>query len=82
MKMVEYENIGQMKLYLGYYEKEVSDENDNQPIGIIFSEDKDDIMVEYAMLNDNSKLIVSKYQLLLPDIEELKSRVKEIICKK
>lgn len=76
---VEYEHIGQMKLYLGYYEKEINDENDNQPIGIILSEEKDDIMVEYAMLNDKAKLIVSKYQLFLPDINELKLRVKEII---
>lgn len=79
---VAYENIGQMKLYLGYYEKEINDVNDNQPIGIILSEDKDDIMVEYAMLHDKSKLIVSKYQLLLPDIKQLKERVREIIDRK
>jgi len=78
---VEYEHIGQMKLYLGYYEREVNDENDNQPIGIILSEEKDEIMVEYAMLHDDAKLIVSKYQLFLPEIEELKKRVREIIEK-
>ncbi len=76
---VEYEHIGQMKLYLGYYEKEINDDMDNQPIGIILSEQKDDIMVEYAMLNDTSKLLVSEYQLYLPDKEELKRKVKEII---
>lgn len=78
---VEYEHIGQMKLYLGYYEKEENENTDNQPIGIILSEDKDEIMVEYAMLNDNTNLIVSKYQLYLPDINELKEKVKEIIEK-
>jgi len=78
---VVHENIGQMKLYLGYYEKEINDENDNKPIGIILSQEKDDIMVEYAMLNDNTKLIVSEYQLYLPEIDELKMRVKEIIDK-
>ncbi len=52
---------------------------DNQPIGIILSEQKDDIMVEYAMLNDTSKLLVSEYQLYLPDREELKRKVREII---
>lgn len=78
---VEYEHIGQMKLYLGYYIKEVNEETDNEPIGLILSEEKDDIMVEYAMLNDKSKLVVSKYQLYLPDIEQLKNKVKEIIEK-
>ncbi len=60
---IEHEHIGQMKLYLGYYAQEVSEKDDNEPIGIILSEEKDDILVEYAMLNDSSKLVVSKYQL-------------------
>ena len=78
---VVHEHIGQMKLYLGYYAKEVNEDTDNEPIGLILSEEKDDIMIEYAMLNDSSKLIVSKYQLYLPDIELLKNKVKEIIEK-
>jgi len=78
---VAHEHIGQMKLYLGYFEKEVNDISDNEPIGIILSEEKDDIMVEYAMLKDTSKLIVSKYQLYLPDLEQLKNKVREIIEK-
>ncbi|MFZ4799254.1 MAG: PDDEXK nuclease domain-containing protein [Bacteroidia bacterium] len=78
---VEHEHIGQMKLYLGYYEKEVNDISDNEPIGLILSEEKDDIMVEYAMLKDTSKLIVSKYQLYLPDLEQLRNKVREIIEK-
>lgn len=78
---VEYEHIGQMKLYLGYYTKEINEETDKEPIGLILSEGKDDVMVEYAMLNDNSKLVVSKYQLYLPEIEQLKNKVKEIIEK-
>jgi predicted nuclease of restriction endonuclease-like (RecB) superfamily len=76
---VAHEHIGQMKLYLGYFEKEVNDISDNEPIGLILSEEKDDIMVEYAMLKDTSKLIVSKYQLYLPDLEQLKNKVREII---
>jgi len=78
---VEHEYIGQMKLYLGYYTKEINDETDNPPIGLILSEEKDDIMVEYAMLNDSTKLIVSKYQLYLPNVDQLKNKIKEIIEK-
>ena len=57
-----------MKLYLGYYEKEINDENDNQPIGIILSEEKDDIMVEYAVLNDTCQprhLSLTRFTTLL-----------------
>lgn len=78
---IEHEHIGQMKLYLGYYSKEINEDSDNEPIGIILSEEKDEILVEYAMLNDTSKLIVSKYQLYLPDIDELKVKVLEILEK-
>jgi len=78
---VEYEHIGQMKLYLGYYEREVNEPNDNAPIGLILSEGKDDVMVEYAMLHDKSKLVVSQYHVYLPDIEQLKNKVREIIEK-
>ncbi len=70
-----------MKLYLGYYEKEVNEISDNEPIGLILSEEKDDIMVEYAKLKDTSKLIVSKYQIYLPDVEQLRNKVREIIEK-
>lgn len=79
---VAHEHIGQMKLYLGYYEQEVNETTDNAPIGLILSEEKDDIMVEYAMLNDTSKLVVSKYQLYLPDIQQLKNKVREIMGNK
>ncbi len=38
-------------------------------------------LVEYAMLNDKAKLLVSKYQLYLPNREELKNKIKEVINK-
>ncbi len=78
---VAHEHIGQMKLYLGYYSKEINEKTDNEPIGLILSEEKDDIMVEYAMLNDNTKLVVSKFKLYLPNIDELKNKLKNIIEK-
>ena len=67
--------------YLGYFQKEINDDIDNQPIGIILSQEKDDIMVEYAMVGISSNLFVSKYQIYLPDINDLKNRVKQIMEK-
>ena len=72
-------SIRKVTTFLRY--QEVNDESDNEPIGLILSEGKDDVMVEYAMLNDKSKLVVSKYQVYLPDIEQLKNRVREVIEK-
>lgn len=66
-----YEDIGQMNMYLGYFEKEVNNKGDNPPVGIILAREKDEYVVEYAMHNISSRLFVSKYQLYLPSKEEL-----------
>lgn len=66
-----YEDIGQMNMYLGYFEKEENNKGDNPPIGIVLARDKDEYVVEYAMHNISSRLFVSKYKLYLPTKEEL-----------
>jgi predicted nuclease of restriction endonuclease-like (RecB) superfamily len=70
---VQHNDIGQMNMYMGYFANEENCEGDNPPIGIILSKDKDDLLVEYATYEMNSQLFVSKYQLYLPDREELKA---------
>lgn len=70
---VGYEDIGQMNMYLGYFEHEENTEGDNPPIGIVLAKQKDDLLVKYAMHNVSSQLFVSKYQLYLPDKEELRA---------
>lgn len=70
-----HQDVGQMNMYLSYFEKEESTEGDNPPIGIVLARDKDDILVEYALNNINAQLFVSKYQLYLPDREELRKLV-------
>lgn len=68
---VQHDDIGQMNLYLGYFAKEENTEDDNPPIGIILSKNKDELLVEYAMYGMNSQLFVSQYQLYLPDKNDL-----------
>ena len=69
---VEHHDIGQMNLYLGYFAAEENTEGDNPPIGIILTRHKDELLVEYATYQMNSQLFVQKYQLYLPDREELR----------
>jgi hypothetical protein len=76
---VEHGDIGQMNLYLNYFKKEESVSGDNEPIGIILSAEKDEVLVEYAMGGISSKIFVSKYQLYLPNKKQLQSKVKAII---
>ena len=60
-----------MNMYLGYFANEENIEGDNPPIGIILSRQKDELLVEYATYQMNSQLFVQKYQLYLPNREEL-----------
>lgn len=70
-----YEDVGQMNMYLGYFENEENTEGDNPPIGIVLAKEKDDLLVQYAMHNISSQLFVNKYQLYLPNKEELRSLI-------
>ena len=78
-KKVSHSDIGQMNLYLNYFKTEESVEDDNEPIGIILSADKDEILVEFATGGISNKIFVSKYQLYLPDKKQLQRKVKAIL---
>ena len=69
---VEHHDIGQMNMYMGYFANEENGEGDNPPIGLILTKNKDELLVEYATYQMNSQLFVQKYQLYLPDREELR----------
>ena len=69
---LQHQDIGQMNMYLGYFAAEENTEGDNPPIGIILTRNKDELLVEYATYQMNSQLFVQKYQLYLPDREELR----------
>lgn len=76
---VQHQDIGQMNMYLGYFANEENGEGDNPPIGIILSRNKDELLVEYATYNLNSQLFVQKYQLYLPEREELRRELESTL---
>lgn len=77
---VKHKDIGQMNMYMGYFAKEENTIDDNPPVGIILSHTKDELLVEYATYGMDSKLFVSKYELYLPNKEELRKLVDGIIA--
>lgn len=76
---VKHEDIGQMNMYLGYFATEENMPDDNAPIGIIMSRNKDELLVEYATYGMDSNLFVSKYELYLPNRKELERLVSNIL---
>lgn len=78
---VRHYDIGQMNMYLGYFANEVSQPDDNKPIGIVLCHSKNELVVEYATYGMDSNIFVSKYQLYLPNKEELRQLVQSILEK-
>ena len=58
-------------MYVHYYEREMMNEGDNPPIGIVLCADKSDSIVKYTLPEDEKQIFASKYKLYLPSEEEL-----------
>jgi predicted nuclease of restriction endonuclease-like (RecB) superfamily len=82
IRHVDHGDIGQMNVYLNYFKTEENVEGDNEPIGIILSAEKDEVLVEFATGGISNKIFVSKYQLYLPDKKQLQQKVKAIMNSK
>jgi predicted nuclease of restriction endonuclease-like (RecB) superfamily len=76
---VTHQDVGQMNLYLNYFKKEVNTEGDNPPIGIVLGADKDHVLVEYATESIGNQLFISKYQLYLPDKQQLENELNKLL---
>ena len=76
---VEHADVGQMNLYLNYFRKEKMTEGDNEPIGIVLGASKDNILIEYATEGITNQLFVSKYQLYLPNREQLQRELEKVL---
>mgnify|MGYP006180071091 CR=1 FL=1 len=70
-------NAGQLNTYLNYYQKELKEEGDNDPIGILLVTNRNEALVEYATAGMDKNLFVSKYLLQLPSVEKLESFIRE-----
>ncbi len=76
---IDHQDIGQMNLYLNYFKKEEASEGDNEPIGIILGAHKNHILVEYATDSITNKVLLSKYQLYLPDKKTLQNQLDKLL---
>jgi len=73
---LKHQDIGQMQMYVNYYDRMVKATDENKTIGIIICKDKKDAVVEMTLPKDNKQIFSSKYQLYLPSKEELKALLK------
>ncbi|MCD7804904.1 MAG: PDDEXK nuclease domain-containing protein [Oscillospiraceae bacterium] len=71
-----HQDIGQMQMYVNYYTREMMNEGDNPPIGILLCADKSDTLVRYTLPENNTQIYAAKYMAYMPTEEELKRELK------
>lgn len=68
---LKHQDIGQMQMYVNYYDRKVKLKDENPTIGILLCKNKNDAVVEMTLPEDNSQIFASKYLTVLPSKEEL-----------
>ncbi|MDR0778991.1 MAG: PDDEXK nuclease domain-containing protein [Methanomassiliicoccaceae archaeon] len=80
-----HQDIGQMRMYVNYYTRELMNDHDNHPIGIILCADRNESVVRYTFpKGGDPQIFTSKYKLCLPTEEELAREIdseKELIIR-
>ena len=71
-----HQDIGQMQMYVNYYTRELMNEGDNPPIGILLCADKSETLVRYTLPEDSYQIYAAKYLPYMPTEEELKRELK------
>ena len=68
---VSHKDIGQMQMYVNYYDREIKSDDENQTIGILLSTDKNETVVKYTLPEDNKTIFSSEFRLTIPSEKEL-----------
>lgn len=71
MGKVSHKDIGQMQMYLNYYDRQIKSEDENSTIGILLCTDKNKTVVKYTLPEKNKNIFASTYKLNLPSEDEL-----------
>ena len=67
----EHNHIGQLQLYVNYFDRVVKLDSNADTIGVLLCADKNDKVVEFALPKNNTQIFASKYELYLPDKKQL-----------
>ena len=72
---ITHQDLGQMQMYVNYYDRFVKLDTENKTIGIILCKKKNDSLVEITLPENNEQIFASKYLTVLPSKKELKELI-------
>ena len=67
---LNHSDLGQMQMYVNYYDREMKLHEENPTVGIVLCRAKSDMLVEYTLPQDNTQIFASQYALVLPSKED------------
>ena len=73
---ITHEDIGQLQMYVNYYDRNEKTPDENPTIGILLCANKNDTVVRYTLPEKNNTILASKYQLYLPTEKQLAEQLK------
>lgn len=74
---LKHHDLGQMQMYVNYYDREMRLEDENKTIGIVLCQNKSEAVVKYTLPENNEQIFASKYKTVLPSKEVLEQLIKE-----
>jgi predicted nuclease of restriction endonuclease-like (RecB) superfamily len=69
---LKHQDLGQMQMYVNYYDRYVKLAEENKTVGIILCRDKSKAVVEITLPEGNEQIFASKYETVLPNKDDLK----------
>lgn len=73
---LKHQDLGQMQMYVNYYDRKIRLEDENKTIGIVLCQNKSDLVVEYTLPENNEQIFASKYKTVLPSKEDFIKLIK------
>lgn len=74
---ITHEDIGQLQMYVNYYDRNEKMPDENPTVGILLCADKNNTLVKYSLPENNKTIMASEYQLYLPSEKELLKELKK-----
>lgn len=75
---LKHQDLGQMQMYVNYFDRKVKEKEENLTIGIVLCKENDHFVVEYTLPENNNQIFAKQYQLYLPKKEELIAQIEKI----
>ena len=74
---LKHQDIGQMQMYVNYYDREVKLDDENNTIGILLCQDKSNAVVKYTLPENNTQIFASQYLTVLPSKEDFQKLLRQ-----